>query len=72
MAVQSSGGGNTRVCLVHSQTLLETAEENPRFSGRVRETAWHQPRMVVQCKDLLYSYSRALSMFLCREGWCTF
>ena len=28
-------GGARRICLVHSDKLLETSEKNPRFAGRV-------------------------------------
>ena len=28
-------GGARKVCLVHSDKLLETSEKNPRFAGRV-------------------------------------
>ena len=48
-----------RICLVHSDKLLETSEKNPRFAGRV---SLHDARCVPQTVIICFS--------LCRESWC--
>ena len=48
-----------RICLVHSDKLLETSEKNPRFAGRV---SLRDARCVPQTVTICF--------YLCRESWC--
>ena len=51
-------GGARRVCLVHSDKLLEASEKNPRFAGRVslRDTRCVSQTVIISC------------FYLCRES----
>ena len=53
-------GGARRICLVHSDKLLETSEKNPRFAGRVslRDARCVPQTVTIDC------------FYLCRESWC--